>query len=288
VAGRAIQLVLAVVAFDGVRESVAGAFRIAGAFDEKLFDVGAERVADRAVDRVDALVLALDDGVLCAVDIVEVVVRAADHLVVAGFAIQKIFAGSAEQGVVAVAAAKRVDVVVAFDDVGEGIAGAVDGIGAGQGQVLDIRQKGEGRGLVRSDLVDAGFGVFLDGVGTTTHDVDVVAETALEVVEAAAAIQDVIAGLAIESVVVVSAEQRVPAVKAEQFVIARATQQEVVSEEAVKGVVARGSIEPVVSRTAIDDVVAAVAGDGVREGVAAGGEIADALERQVLDTQEGL
>ena len=112
--------VVAGIAGDDVGVGVAGAVDVGAAGQGQVLDIGAERVGDRRLHRVGALVERFRRHVAGVVDNVGVVTGAADQRVGAGAAVERVVAG------------------VAGDDVGVAVAGAVDVGAAGQGQVLDI------------------------------------------------------------------------------------------------------------------------------------------------------
>ena len=144
---------------------------------------------------------------------------------------ESVVAGKAKQHVVAIEATQVVVERVADDKVAEGVADADHGP-PNQRQVLDIRPRGDvERGADRADDgVDTGAGGLEDEVGAIVHDIDVVAEPALHVVDADAAVEPVIA---------VPAQESVSAAKTEQRVVSVETAQRVVESIAVQGVAER-------------------------------------------------
>src|SRR5262249_37586851 len=106
----------------------------------------------------------------------DVVTGAADDRVVAGPATDRVAPRTPRQGVIA---------VVAGDDVGQAVAGAVDVGGAGQHQVLEVVAEREGNGAAHG--IDAAVGS-LDQGSAAVGDVGVITRTTGQRVVAAAAI----------------------------------------------------------------------------------------------------
>ena len=100
VAGTAAENVVAGVADQRVVGSVAGGVDRARAGQRQVLDIGAQRVADAALHRIDARARALGHRIAGGVDDVGVVARAAAHGVVAGAAAENVVAGVADQHVV--------------------------------------------------------------------------------------------------------------------------------------------------------------------------------------------
>src|SRR5207247_2744803 len=120
-------------------------------------------------------------------------------------------------------AQQLVDAVVAGDLVGEGVAGAVDGEGAGQYQVFERSREREADGAV--DRIDAAIGAgqrVRHDVAGVVDEVNIVALAAVHVVGADAAIHGVVAVAAVERIAERAAGQttgqRVIAATADQSV----------------------------------------------------------------------
>ena len=137
--------------------------------------------------------------------------------IVAGADLVGVVAGAAGHGVVAGAAVENIVAAIAGDGVGKGIAGAIDVVGAGQGEVLDHRVARERAGDAGADRVGAARVGDRLVAGTAQHIgvvagaavVAVAAGVALERVVAAGAGKDVVASVAFENVGVPIAGQRV-------------------------------------------------------------------------------
>ena len=144
--------------------------------------MGAQRVADRAGDRVGAFAQFLGDPVAGIVDEVDVVAGPADHPIRARTTVQHVGAGIAGQ------------------DIGETVARSVDVTGALQREVLDIgRQRVAHRA---PDTVDALVSHLHDGVAGGVDDVGVVARAARHGVGAFPTDQDVVAQITVQRVIV--------------------------------------------------------------------------------------
>ena len=98
-AGAAVERVVAAVAGDDVGERIAGAVDVGAAGQGQVLDIGAERVGDRRLHRVGALVERLRHHVAGIVDDVGVVAGAADHRVGAGPAVKRVIARAAGDGI---------------------------------------------------------------------------------------------------------------------------------------------------------------------------------------------
>ena len=176
VAAAAGEDVVAGVAGDDVGVAVAGAVDVAAAGEGQVLDVGAERVGDRRLHRVGALVGRFRDHVAGVVD---------DVGVVAGAAVI----------VSAPAPPSRVLLpLLPVSDVVERVAGAVDVAAAGQRQVLDIgAERVADRRLHRVGAFAERLGHHVAGV---VDDVGVVAGAAAHRVGAGAAVERVVAAVA--------------------------------------------------------------------------------------------
>jgi hypothetical protein len=264
--------VVAAVAGDDVVEGVASTVDAGGAGQGRVLDIGTERVSDRRLHRVGALVERLRDHVTDIVD---------------------------DVGVVAGAAGEDVGAAVAREDVVEAVAGAVDVGAAGQSQILDIGAEGVGdRRLHRVDARVEGFRHHVAGI---VNDISVVAETADHGVGTNTAVENIVAAVAGDRVVepvagavdIAAAGQgqildigadgvgdrrlhRVGA-RVERF------RHHVAGVVDHIGVVAEAADHGVGAGAAIENVVAAVAGDRVGEAVAGAVDVAAAGQRQVLD-----
>src|SRR5262249_54914634 len=117
---------------------------------------------------------------------------------------------AARHGVGTAGAVEAVVAVIAGDDVLAGVAGAGDG-GAGQRQVLDLRQRRQAEAERGRPRVGAFAGSFGDGVARAGDDVGVVA---------LAAFQQVRPGAVGKRVVAVAAGERVAAAAAVEAVVA--------------------------------------------------------------------
>ena len=104
VAALAVEGVVAAVAGEDVRVTVAGAVDIGAAGQGQVLDIGAERVADRRLHRVGALVERLRHHVAGIVDHVAVVAGTAGHGVGAGPAVDRVGARTCGDNIGAVAA----------------------------------------------------------------------------------------------------------------------------------------------------------------------------------------
>ena len=98
-AGAAVEEVVAGVAEDRVRQSVAEALQVGAALQDQVLHVRRQRVVDRGENRVVALGRVLDHHVADIVDDIGVVAGTADHGVGADAAIEDVAAGIAEDGV---------------------------------------------------------------------------------------------------------------------------------------------------------------------------------------------
>ncbi|CAF0856079.1 unnamed protein product [Rotaria sp. Silwood1] len=280
-ASAAVQHVVAAVAGDGVAQRVAGAVDVAVAGQHQRLDVGGQCVVDAGLDDVGAFARVLDDEVTGVVDDVGVVAQAAGQHVGAGATVQHVVA------------------VVAGDEVDEAVAGAVDGVGAGQHQVFEVGAQHPADGAAHG--VRALAGVLGDDVAGAVDDVGVVARAADEAVVSLAAVQRVVAGVAGDLVV-----QRV----AGAVEVGRAGQHEVLDvvgqrvadagrdgvgaaagglDDGVAGVVddvavvARAAHHAVRARAAVQQVVAGVAGEHVVQRVAGAIQVGTAGQHEVLD-----
>src|SRR5262249_26290375 len=153
--------------------------------------VGAQRVGEgRRLHRIDPGAGRLGDAVGAVVDPVGVVAGPTDERVRSSPAIDRIVAGTAG------------------NRVGERVAGAGEGAGAGERQVFDVgpQRIGVGRRLHR---VGAFVQVLDDRTAEAVDDVGVVAETAGHRVIAGTAIERIVAGVADQRVIAAEAVQRV-------------------------------------------------------------------------------
>ena len=115
------------------------------------------------------------EGVRAAVAAQDVAADVAEQPIPTGATLERVDGVAAEQAVGPAQAAQRVAgalaaqhvlLVIAGDDVGEVVAAAVDGVGAGQPQVLDVRRQRVGDAAL--DLVAALAGFFLDAVANVS------------------------------------------------------------------------------------------------------------------------
>jgi hypothetical protein len=179
--GAAIEPVRPAVAGERVVERVAGAVDVGGPGQDQVLDIGAERVGERALDRVGALVHQFDHRVAGVVDDIGVVAGAARHRVGPGAAVEAVRSAVAGQHVV------------------ERVAGAVDVGGAGQDQVLDIgAERVADRAL---DRVSALVHQLRHRVAGVVDDIGVVAGAARHRVGPGAAVEAVRPAVAGERVV---------------------------------------------------------------------------------------
>src|SRR6185295_6625982 len=179
-AGATVDHVVSGIADDLVVQTVAAAGNGAGR-ERQLLDIGAKRVVDCGNDRIDAGVGILGHRVAGIVDMVGVVAGPAGHRVGAESAVDDVIAGIACDGVV------------------ELVAGAIDGGGAGQDEILEI---GAQRVADRSvDRVDAFARILGDDIAGVVDVECVVAGAADHGVGAGAAVDDVVAGIAGDCVV---------------------------------------------------------------------------------------
>ena len=246
IAGQAVQQIGAGIAVDDVGEHVAGAVDVGAASQGQVLDVVGQRVGDARLHQVGAFAARFGDNVAIVIDHVNVVAQAACHgvgahaavervvagvagqLVVAGLAVQCVGAVAAKDHVVAVPRVNgirpglgtdRIAGAISGDDVVQGIAGADQALGAGQGQVFGVCSQ---RVVdVRLDRVDAGIQGFGDDVAGVVDHVGIVAEPALHVVRAGAAIQRVIARIGNQRVVAVEPAQHIDAAVAGDDVVER-------------------------------------------------------------------
>jgi hypothetical protein len=100
-AGFAIERVVATVAGDRIGKRIARAADAGRALEQKVFDVAFERMRDRRLDEIEALVGAFDDLIPGIVDDIDVVARAAGHHILAGAAVELVDAGEAIERVIA-------------------------------------------------------------------------------------------------------------------------------------------------------------------------------------------
>ena len=170
--------------------------------------MGPQGVADAGDDAVGAFVDGFCDAVAAAVDVVGVVAKPPCHVVVAGVAVQGVVAFPAEQAVAADAAAQAViaaetaeDIAgaVADDGVVEFVAGAVDGPGARQGQVLHLGPQGVAD--AGDDAVGAFVNYFSDAVAAAVDVVGVVAKASDHRIGTQAAVERIAAAIADQQVV---------------------------------------------------------------------------------------
>ena len=276
----AIEHIVADVADQRVREHVATAVNIGGAGQREMFDIGGQRETDRAADPIDPLASMFRHHIAGIIDVIEIVTRAADHRVGAAASIQHIVAA------------------VAAKDVGEGIAGAVDGIAAGQRKVLDVRRQRVADGGVHP--VGPLAGVLDDDVAKVVDHENVVTRAADHRIRTRAAIDRVVAGVAGDRVVecVARSQQRRAGERqildiGAQPVIDRRTHE---IGAAVRGfdhhvadgvdhiaIVAGTPGHRIRARTAIEHVVPGVAGQHVIRCIAGAIDVGKPGQRQILD-----
>ena len=125
-----------------------------------------------------------------------------------------VIAKTAHQGVATGAAIEDVVGAIADDHVVEGIAGAVDGAGAGEAEVLHIGNRCQGEGHRGLNRVCAGVERFRNGVGGGINAVGVVAVAAHKRVNPSSPIEAVIAGATAEAVVACAADESIGIVAA--------------------------------------------------------------------------
>ena len=95
VAAAAAQHVVARVADQRIVECIAGSVDVAGPCQDQVLDVGAQRVADAALDRIGALTRELRNRIAGRIDDVGVITLAAEQFVIARPAVQGVVAGQA-------------------------------------------------------------------------------------------------------------------------------------------------------------------------------------------------
>ena len=224
----------------------------------EVLEVGAEGEIADAEHGVDAAGGVELDGLVAAeADDVEVVAGAAaqdvEGIVGVG-AVERVVAAAALESVGALQAGEPVGGAIADDDVVVGAAGAVDGGGAGKGEVLDALGEDEGHRAFDT-VVEAGAEIvklLVDPIADIVDDVDVIA---------GAAVHGVGAGAAIEAVVCRGAE----------------------GAEVREPVIAGAADERVGAVVAVERIGAGIADDQVVQSVAAAGGVGGAGQRQVLD-----
>src|SRR5207237_202104 len=172
----AIEAIRRGVAGKDVGERVAGRVDRARAGEGQVLDVRRKDPGDAALDGVRTGAGCLGGDVADGVDDVGVVAETADHRVEAGQAVQDVVAA------------------VAGERVGQGVARAVDGAGAGQQQVLDLGR--ERPGDARLDRIRPAGGDLDRRVPGDVDDVGVVAGPARHGVDAGAAVAAVVGGVA--------------------------------------------------------------------------------------------
>ena len=110
IARRAKDLPAVLAIGDRAERHVIEGLRVAGRIGQRqVLDIGAERVVDRRLHRIDALVGILGHHVAAVVDEIGIVVRAAGHRIDAGPADERVVAGAAVKRIVAGAALEHVD-----------------------------------------------------------------------------------------------------------------------------------------------------------------------------------
>ena len=120
---------------------------------------------------------------------------------------------------------------VADDGVGERIAGAVDGVAAGQRQIFEFDAESvDDRGLDRVGAAGGQFGYHIAGI---VDDIDVVVGAAGHDIGSGSAVQGVGPDPAIQRIDVVAAVERVVAVPAVEDVVAESAVERVVADQAV-------------------------------------------------------
>ena len=175
IAGAAAEHVVGAVPDERVVEGVAGGVDGFGPGERQVLHVGAQGIADAGLHRVGAGIGCLGDRIAGRVDDIRVVAGTASHAVIAG------------------AAVKHVVAAVPGERVVEGVAGGVDGAGAGERQVLHVGA--EGVADARLYRVGAGIGCLGDRIAGRVDDIRVVAGTASHGVIAGAAAEHVIAAV---------------------------------------------------------------------------------------------
>ena len=169
--GSAIQDVVAAVAREQVGGGVARRVDVGAAREFQLFDVGRQGGADRGAHAVQALAVEFDHHIVDVVHHIAVVAQAA------------------HQSIGARAAVQHVAAAIAFDAVGQFIAGGVEGLRARQREVFDLAAQAVAD--VGNDFVDAFRGVLADLIASVVHPVGVVTQATRHGVGAQAAIQEV-------------------------------------------------------------------------------------------------
>ncbi|MBK1642606.1 hypothetical protein CKO12_12105 [Chromatium okenii] len=116
----AIQIVIAVIAGDDIFQNIAGSFQASCTrLQNEVFDIGAERVIDCAIDRIGYIRCCagfFSDGVFNVIHPVQIVALTTDHRVNAGATIQAVIASAAVELVVIRAAVQRV-IATATDEI---------------------------------------------------------------------------------------------------------------------------------------------------------------------------
>ena len=181
VAAAAVQGVVGAVAQDQVVQAVAGAVNRFSALQTELFHVVGQRRADTGVDHVDSRIAGFHHQVIGVVDDVGVIAQATLQGVATFFAVEQVVA------------------LVAHQQVGQGVAGAAEVGGPGQGEVVDMVAQGQAQG--GHDGVIAFAAGFLHHVGGVVHPVGVVTAAAHHQVGASTPVNEVGTGVADDRVV---------------------------------------------------------------------------------------
>ena len=250
----AVQCVVAIAVFDQVRRTIAGqgvVAGVAGAVDcrrpgqDQAFDVGSERVGDRAFDPVIAAGRQFDDAVGAVVDDEQVIAEAAVHGVHPGAAVQRVVAVAAGQGIVAIKSAEAVGGGIAGHVVFKRVAGSADAAGAGQRQVFKGGPQRPGhRGA---------------------HQIGAFAGRLHQHIRGRVDREDVVSGAA------------------DHAVVAGAAGQQVIAAAADQGVVARHAVQCIVAVFRQRPASARISGDQVVQRVAPAVEVGTARQDQVFD-----
>ncbi|MNF58618.1 hypothetical protein D3C84_401830 [compost metagenome] len=172
----AVEDVVRRVAGDQVGQGVAGAVDGGGAGQGQVLQLGAEDVAEGRLHGIDAAARRLDHDVGGVVHHVGVVAQPTHQAVDPGAAVEDVVRG------------------VAGDLVGQGVAGAIDGGRADQGQVLHFGAEGEAGGGLHG--IGATARRLDHDVGGVVHHVGVVAQPTHQAVDPGAAVEDVVRGVA--------------------------------------------------------------------------------------------
>ena len=198
VSGTAFEHIGPAVALEHVVQIVADAIdrRIPG--QGQVFHVVGQGVTDTGFHRIDTFPCSLDHRVATVIDHIGVIATAAHQRVSTCPAVERIVPRQAMQGVVA---------AVALDGVAQFVAGAVNRLAAGEGEVLQVVAQCPGDAALHSIHTFAGR---LDNrILRPIHHIGVVAASAYQRVGAGSAIEDVVAFQAVQGVIGIGTDEGV-------------------------------------------------------------------------------